>query len=84
MFILLRVVVNVVINVVIVFIAVVITIIAFFVIKAIKAFRLIFFTTRIIFYRTTPALGLGTTLLLSLKKDSQREEQARKGCFSSF
>ena len=49
MFILLRVVVNVVINVVIVFIAVVITIIAFFVIKAIKAFRLIFFTTRIIF-----------------------------------
>ena len=50
MFILLRVVVNVVINVVIVFIAVVITIIAFFVIKAvIKAFRLIFFTPRIIF-----------------------------------
>jgi ABC-type transport system involved in cytochrome bd biosynthesis fused ATPase/permease subunit len=47
--ILLRVVVNVVINVVIVFIAVVITIKAFFVIKAIKAFRLIFFTTRIIF-----------------------------------
>ena len=36
-------------NVVIVFIAVVITIKAFFVIKAIKAFRLIFFTTRIIF-----------------------------------
>ena len=49
MSILLRVVVNVVINVVIVFIAVVITIKAFFVIKAIKAFRLIFFTTRIIF-----------------------------------
>jgi hypothetical protein len=47
--ILLRVVVNVVTNVVIVFIAVVITIKAFFVIKAIKAFRLIFFTPRIIF-----------------------------------
>ena len=84
MFILLRV-VHVVINVVIVFIAVVITLFAFFVIKAVmKGFRLIFFYYSHHFYRTTPALGLGTTLLLSLNKDSQIEEEARKGYFSSF